>query len=186
MKQRLYQVLLLLMVAALAWLAFKAGRGDSVKIHITQAMIDEALAKKFPKQKTYLKVVRVTYANPKASLLPDQNKVLVSLEVSVNMGIKGFEKSFKGAAAVATRVRYNTSDFKFYLEDPELLSVDIPKLSDTELAHIRDGLNLIASEFVSEVPIYKLTRNDTHTRLTRLLLKDLTFQKNKVVVTLGL
>jgi hypothetical protein len=67
-----------------------------------------------------------------------------------------------------------------------LLSVDIPKLSDTELAHIRDGLNLIASEFVSEVPIYKLTRNDTHTRLTRLLLKDLTFQKNKVVVTLGL
>jgi hypothetical protein len=186
MKQRLWIGLLLLIIGALSWLLLTSRNDGTVTIKITQAMIDAALTKKFPQEKSYLKFLRVSYANPQAILLPDQDKVLVSMDVTVHMGIKGLEKSFTGAAAVSTRVKYNATDYKFYLQDATLRSLDIPKLSAKDLDLIKEGINLIAAEFVDEVPIYKLSRNDTKTNLAKLLLKNLTIKQDKVVVTLGL
>ena len=177
--------LLLLVAAGFGFVVMKLGDDGTLKVNITQGMIDDALAKRFPKEKTYLKIVRVNYANPKAVLLPDQEKVRVSLEVRVSVGITGLEKSYAGSASLTTRVGYNPTDFRFYLEEPELLSLEVPNIPENYRETLREGINLIASDFVDKVPIYKLAKSDTKTQLAKLLLKDVSIRKNKVVVTLG-
>ena len=185
LKKPLVTGVLVLVAAVLGMVLMKLGEDGTLKVNITQGMIDAALAEKFPKDKTYLKIVRVTYANPKAVLLPDQEKVLVSLEVKVRVGITGLEKSYTGSASLATRVGYNPEDYRFYLRDPELLTFEVDKIPENYRETLREGLNLIAGEFVGEIPIFKLTKSDTKTHLAKLLLKDISIRKNKVVVTLG-
>jgi len=111
--------------------------------------------------------------------------VFVSIDVQMSVGITGLEKSYKGSASLITRVGYDPADYRFYLEQPELKSLDIPKIPEAYRETLREGFNLIASEYVDAVPIYKLTNKDTPTNLAKLLLKDITIHKDKVVVTLG-
>ena len=175
----------LLLAAGAAGFLLRDAFDRTVKINITQGMIDAALAEKFPKDKTYLKIVRVRYLNPRAVLLPDQDKVRVSIDVRVSVGVTSLEKSYNGSASLITKVGYDPADYRFYLEQPELQSLDIPKIPDAYRETLREGFNLIASEYVDAVPIYKLTKKDTPTNLAKLLLKDVTIHKDKVVVTLG-
>ena len=178
--------LLLVLAAGVAGFLLRDAWDGTVTIQITQGMIDTALAKKFPTEKTYLKMVRVTYLNPRAVLLPDRDKVRVSLDVRVAVGVAGLlQKSYSGSATLSTRVGYRPADFRFYLQEPELLSLEVPKLPEAYREALREGLNLIAGEFVDALPIYKLTKTDTKTNLAKLLLKDVTIRKDKVVVTLG-
>ncbi|MEI7908833.1 MAG: DUF1439 domain-containing protein [Verrucomicrobiota bacterium] len=176
---------LLLLAAGVAGFLLRDAFDPTVKISITQGMIDAALARKFPKDSTYLKIVRVSYLNPRAVLLANQDKVLVSLDVRVTVGITGLEKSYTGSASLITKVGYNPADYRFYLEEPELQSLEVAKMPATYRETLREGLNLIASEFINAVPIYKLSKNDTQTNLAKLLLKDVTIHNDKVVVTLG-
>lgn len=185
MKRHFLLGLLLVLVAGAAGYLLRAALDRPVTINITQGMIDAALAQKFPLEKTYLKIVRVAYVNPRAVLLPDRDKVLVSIDVRVRVGISGLEKSYNGSAALITRVGYKPADSRFYLEEPELQSLEVPKMPETYRETLRGGLNLIAGEFINAVPIYKLTNKDTPTNLAKVWLKDITIRKDKVVVTLG-
>jgi len=175
----------LLLAAGAAGFLLRDAFDRTVTIDITQGMIDAALVEKFPKEKTYLKIVRVSYVNPRAVLLPDQDKVCVSLDVRVAVGVAGLEKTYSGSASLITRVGYNPADYRFYLEEPELQSLEVAKMPETYREALRGGLNLIASEFVNSVPIYKLSKKDTPTNLAKLLLKDVSIHNDKVVVTLG-
>ena len=73
MKKNWLIGLLLLLVAGAAGFLLRDALDRTVTINITQGMIDAALARKFPKDKTYLKIVRVTYLNPRAVFLPDED-----------------------------------------------------------------------------------------------------------------
>jgi len=178
--------LLLVLVAGVAGFLLRDAWNETVTINLTQGMLDAALARKFPKEKTYLKIVRVTYLNPRAVLLPDQDKVRVSLDVRVAVGVPGLlEKSYTGSAALITRIGYHPADYQFFLEQPQLQSLEAPQLPQTYRVALQDGLNHLAGELGDSVPIYQLTKNDTPTNLAKLLLKNLAIRKDKVVVTLG-
>jgi hypothetical protein len=97
----------------------------------------------------------------------------------------GLEKSYTGSASLTTRVGYHPADYRFYLEEPELQSLEVANLPGKYRETLREGLNLIASEWVVTVPIYKLSKHDTKTALAKLLLKEVSIRKHKVVVTLG-
>jgi len=186
MKKNWLIGLLLLLVAGAAGFLLRDALDRTVTINITQGMIDAALARKFPKDKTYLKIVRVTYLNPRAVFLPDEDKVRVSLDVKVAVGVPDLlEKSYSGSAALVTRIGYKPADYQFYLEQPELQSLEVLKMPENYRAALQEGLNHLAGELGEAVPIYKLTKNDTKTNLAKLLLKDVTIRKDKVVVTLG-
>lgn len=186
MMKTLKVICVVLLVVGLGFIVVKLCDDGTVKVNLTQAMIDDALAKKFPKTTTYLKIVKVRYSNPKAKLLAEQGKVLVSLDVQVTVGIKGLETSYHGSAALSTRVGYHATDYRFYLQDAELQALEIPKIAQDKLEFVREGLNVIAREFVDEVPIYRLSENDTKTHLAKLFLKAIDIRPDRVVVTLGL
>ena len=186
MKKSWFIGLLLVLVAGAAGFMLRDAWDRTVTIQISQGEIDTALARKFPREKTYLKIVRVTYLNPRAVLLPDQDKVRVSLDVRVAVGVPGLlEKSYTGSTALITRIGYHPADYQFFLDRPELQSLEAPQLPENYRAALQEGLNHLAGELGDAVPIYKLTQNDAKTNLSKLLLKDVAIHKDKVVVTLG-
>lgn len=164
---------------------FQNGRG-TVRVAISQAMIDRTLAARFPRDRTYLKIIRVAYANPAATLLPGSDRIRVALEVRVDLGVKGLAKSYQGGAALTTGVGYRHETHEFFLQDAQVESLDIPKLTPRELAVIRDGLNLVADEWLRSVTVYQLTDRDTKHRLARLVLRDIEVRGDRVEAVLGL
>ncbi|KAB2641048.1 MAG: DUF1439 domain-containing protein [Verrucomicrobia bacterium] len=186
MKKNWLIGLVLLLVAGAAGFLLRDAWDRTVTVNLSQGEINAALAKKFPKDKTYLKIVRVTYLNPRAVLLPDQDKVRVSVDVRVVVGVAGLlGKSYTGSAALITRIGYHPADYQFFLEQPELQSLEAAQLPESYRAALQDGLNHLAGELGDAVPIYQLTKNDTQTNLAKLLLKNVAIHKDKVVVTLG-
>ena len=155
-------------------------------VTISQAMIDEVLARKFPKEKIYVKFVKVTYLNPRAVMVPTEEKVRVEIEVQVDLGIKGFSKSYRGSAGVITKVGYEPSTAEFFLHQAQLVALDVPKIGKDDLEMVREGLNLALAELVERVPVYRLKQQDFKTSLTRTLLKGVEIRHDRVVATLGL
>ena len=176
-------VLLLGGAAGYAWLRHAKG---TVKVSITRPMIDGALARKFPKEKTYLKIIRVAYVNPEVVFLPQEDKVRVGLDVRVELGIKGLSKSYQGSAAITTRVGYDPTAYRFFLHQAQVESLTIPKLSVRDLELVKEGLNLVASEWIDRIPIYQLSERDTGQRFAKLVLKEIEIKGDRAVATLGL
>jgi len=176
--------LLLLAGALVGYRFFQRGDG-TLKVAISQSTIDGVLARKFPKDKTYLKIIRVTYMNPAAVLLPRENKVRVALAVRVEVGFKGLGKAYQGDAAITTRVGYRPETYEFFLHEARVETLNVPKLSERDLAILREGLNLIAEEWARSITVYQLSDRDTSQKLAKLVLKQVDIQGDKVVATLG-
>ncbi len=178
-------VLLLAGACAAGYYIFRGGPA-TFKVRISQEMIDAALARKFPKEKTYLKIIRVTYANPRAVPLPGQGRVRIALDARAEIGLKGLSKTYQGSASITTGVGYRTDTHTFQLRDARVEHLDLPKLSPRDLAILTEGLNLAAAEWAPEITVYQLTGRDTRHRLAKLVLKGIEIEDDQIVATLGL
>jgi hypothetical protein len=183
----LFVIAFLALVAGFStYMYFKQSAG-TVTVHITQGMVDSALAGKFPKEKTYLEIIRVTYENPKVSFLPDTKRVRVALDARVELGLSGIlAKTYKGTATVNTEVGYNPDSHEFFLWQPMVETLDISKLKDDYRDILRDGLNLATAEWAKEIPVYKLKDAETPQKLAKLVLRRVEVEGDHITVTLGL
>ncbi|MBN8460536.1 MAG: DUF1439 domain-containing protein [Verrucomicrobia bacterium] len=182
-----YATLAILLVAGiLAGRITRHGKPVTVRVPISQEMIDDALARKFPKEKVYLKIIRVTYSNPKATLLPESNRVRISLDTGAEIGVKGFSKTYQGSAAITAAVGYRPETHTFQLRDARVERLDLLKISQNHLAILSEGLNLVAEEWATEITVYQLTDRDTTQRLAKLVLRKIEIKEDKVIATLGL
>lgn len=162
------------------------GGPKTFKVRISQEMIDSALARKFPKEKTYLKILRITYANPRAVPLPGRGRVRIALDARAEIGIKSLSKTYQGSASITTGVGYRADTHTFELRDAQVECLDLPKLSQRDLAILTEGLNLAAAEWAPEITVYQLSNRDTRHRLAKLALKSIEIEDDQVVATLGL
>lgn len=176
---------LLVLAAVLVGSVFLFRSDGTVQVEITQAMIDGVLARKFPKEKTYLKIIRVTYLDPAAVFVPQEDKVRLALAVRVEIGIKGFGKAYQGDAAITTRVGYRRETHEFLLQEARVETLNVPKLSERDLAILREGLNLVAEEWAQSITVYQLSDRDTPQKLAKLVLKRIEIRGDKAVATLG-
>jgi hypothetical protein len=168
------------------WYYF-ARSGGTVKLPITREMIDSALSQTFPKKNTYLKVLHVTYGKPVLEMAPGGDRIKVALEVQVEAGLEGLlSKTYHGSAAVVTAVGYEPESYRFFLRDPRLEKLEVPKLSSDQLAILREGLNAASALWFQEVPIYRIEDRTMKEKLARHVLREVEIKNDRVIVTLGL
>jgi hypothetical protein len=177
---------LLAVVIAGAWFYSRLNPDRTWDVVISQGMIDEVLAKKFPKEKTYGKFLTVTYLNPRAVMEPTEEKVRVNIEMQVAIGYLGIAKTYRGSAELLTKVGYQSSKSEFFLHDAELVTLELPKLGRDEQKWVREGVNWVAAELLDQIPVYQLKQRDFKTGLTRLLLKRVVIRQDHIVATFGL
>lgn len=167
------------------WYYFARSDG-TVRIPITREMIDAALGETFPKKNTYLKVLHVTYGKPVLEMTAGGDRMKVALEVTLEAGLEGLlSKTYHGSATVVTAVGYEPESFRFFLRDPRLEALEVPKLSPDHLAILREGLNAASALWFEEVPIYRIDERTMKEKVARHVLREVEIKHDRVVVTLG-
>jgi hypothetical protein len=185
MKSRLLPAVAVL-VAAGAALWWMLGREKGLTIRITQQQIDQALAEKFPKRKNYLVILQATFFNPRAELLPDQDKVRLGADVEVTLlGLKE-EEALTGSLDVLTRVRYEPRTHGFFLDEPVIESFVIDDLPAKYLNILSNQALALAREEVETTPLHTLEADESEQVAAGLLLREIDIRPDAIHITLGL
>ena len=177
----LFTALLLVLVLAGAIVYF---RNQQYDVTITQQQIDDALQAKFPVTKTHLLIFRITYSNPRLTLLPDSNRIQVGLDAELN--IKLLNEKLGGTALATSTLAYRNETKQFFLSNPEINKLSIQGIPQQYLDKATDFATAAAREYLQEFPIYTLKANDTKTSAAKLLLKNVQVKGSEIHVTLGL
>lgn len=165
------------------FLFFKGKRYD---VTISQNQIDQALDERFPASKDYLKILTLEYTNPQVTLLPDQDRVRVGLDATINLRIRGETANLGGGATVTTGIRYEPSTQEFYLDDARFERLDVQGVPAKWEKRVADIASIAAKEYLESQPIYRLEATNLKTSAAKLFLKDFEVRDEEIHVTLGL
>lgn len=186
MKPRLLIITLAALLAAAGTLAWWLSRDPSVTVQITQQHIDEALAKKFPKQENYLGLLQATFLNPRASLLPDQEKIRLGADVEVRLIGTSKDDALTGSLDVLTAVRYEPQTRSFFLDDPSIEKFAIQDLPDQYVSLLSNMALELTRDSVENTSVYTLDESETEQAAAGLLLRQIDIRPDAIHITLGL
>lgn len=157
-----------------------------MQIDITQAQIDAALAKRFPREKKYLKIIRIRYMDPQAILIQDSKRVRVGLDVVASAGIPGLEKEYRGGITLLTRIGYDGEKKQLYLHDATLERLDFPKVPERYLDLTEQIVSLAYQEFGKKIPVYTIPEKDWKQQMARYLVQSVDTEHGVLRINLKL
>ena len=175
-----------LLLAAGGSLLWWHARDPTVTVRITQEHIDKALAKKFPKQKNYLVLLQATFLNPRASLLPEQEKIRLGADVDVRLLGTSEDDALTGSLDVLTAVRYEPATRSFFLDDPTIEKLAIQDLPDKYVSLLSNLALEFARDSVENTSVYTLDESEAKEAAAGLLLRKIEIRSDAIHVTLGL
>jgi hypothetical protein len=177
-------LILLLIAAALWWTGFF--ENGAVKVRLRQSEIDAILVKRFPIEKKHLKLIRITYTDPVASIVADTGQVRIGVTAQIRVGIKPFEKDYQAKATLLSDIDYDPAKHTFFLRKPVCEHLDLPKIPAEYLELTREALNLTTAGFWEKIPVYEWKPRDRTQELARMVLHDIKVEKDALVFILKL
>jgi hypothetical protein len=105
-------------------------------LSLSQAQMEAALAKRFPFNGEFAKLIDVQALAPKLRLLPESNRIATDLTLALSPKIIGGK--FSGALSVDSALRFEPSDGTVRLANPRVSKFDITGLS----GNVERGLDL--------------------------------------------
>jgi hypothetical protein len=85
------------------------------------------LTKKFPVEKNYFQLVKVTLSRPQVSLQPDQKRIVLQFDADVT--IPGDQQRLHGLTSVSSELAYHPEDKTIVLKNPMLENQHIDGVS---------------------------------------------------------
>jgi len=172
-------------VVALATVSVHFAR-KQYSFKITQRQIDEALRNRFPVTKDHFLIARITYFNPRVTLLPETDRVQVGIDARVDIKVNDYSKSVTGTALVASGLTYRSESKEFFLSNPQIEKFSIQGIPEQYLNKVHSVAEVFLREYLQRYPIYTLRPGDVRTTAATVLLKEVKVKGNEVDVTLGL
>ena len=173
---------LLAILAVAGFIAYQALKGKTILIALTQSEIQAALDKRFPVEKGAL-IFKVRFSDPVVRLRHGSEKI--HFEVSAGTNFTVADLTPEGRGLIEAGIGYRPEEGEFILLDPEL-DLQIKGLSEEKNRKIVEVSNLILSSYVSEFPVYRLSRADVKQNMARLVLRDVRVDSGVLKITLGL
>ncbi len=99
-------------------------------------------------------LVSARLSNPRISLPPGENRL--RLDFDLGLGTSGSSEMRSGRFALASNLRYDPATQGLHLQDPELLSVEMPGSGALLQGGTRQLLNTVLSQVARQVPVYRL------------------------------
>jgi hypothetical protein len=183
--KRLFLVVVAVLLVALTT-GFVYLRGRRFDYTITQAQIDDALRTRFPITKKHLLIFEITYSNPKATLLPDSDRIEVALDALLNVRIGSEPQNLGGSIVAIAGVAYRDEAKKFYLSDPVIKELRIQGIPPQHLDKVTAFASKVATDYLPEIPVYTIKATDAKATAAKLLLKDVQVKSSEIHLTLGL
>ena len=207
MKRRVILAICIIVLAIIGYVSFSPRLRYDVTI--TQSQIDAALRKHFPVSKNYYRIFRVTYSNPRVTLLPNTSRIEVGLDVELEIDL--LVKSMKlGSGAIATSgIIYRNDTHQFFLSDPRIDKLTfqwVPQvgvdavgdlarksadklnsygISTEQITRVTESATALAIERLQQYPVYTLHAKDAKSAAAMTMVKDVEVRGNELHVTLG-
>lgn len=185
-KRLVIFLLLFVTVVTAAYITYRRVSSQEIQIQLNQTQIDEMLAKHFPKKKKYLKIIKITYSEPKVELINNSKHVRIGLHVKAAAGIGGLEKEYNGSISLLTQVGYDAENKQVFLHDAELEQLELPKVPENYLRLTEQAISLASQEFIKEIPVYTIPPKDWKHQMARFLVKSIDTENGTLRITLHL
>lgn len=179
MKRSLVIALVLLGVAgAVTWYVLQGGTWT---FRFTQQQLEEQVARRFPKNKTFFVVIGLHYENPRVRLTDGSSDIAVGLDVRVDAA----GQVLKGSADLLTRIAYDAETATFLFHEARLVDLKVEGLGKDVAEQVKKAANLLAGESLSGIPVYTLKATEVKGALARLVLKSVYVRDGVLHVEVG-
>ena len=133
------------------------------QINFTQPQLQRYLNQSFPREFDKLGgLVSATLTNPRLSMPSNDNRLRLDFDIGVSA--LGARDVRRGHFALASRLRYDPATRGLHLDNPEILSVDVPGSGSLMAGGTRQLVNTVLAEYARSEPVYRID-NDILQRL---------------------
>jgi uncharacterized surface anchored protein len=186
-KRVIYIIGILLFITVATVLAIVIiNNGVIYEVKITEDQINSVLEEQFPVSEAYLNIMVITLESASAQLSEGSDRMLVSLNASVELKDNGTGSSYTGTIDVSTGIGYNRETGEIFLNDPVVESLRIDNFPEEHLEILIAVVDSLVGVVLDGFPIYKLEPADIPTAITSIFLKDVKIADGYMVLTFGL
>jgi hypothetical protein len=152
------------------------------KLKIPLSDLQKQIVKNFPIQKEKYFLL-ITLADPVVKLDAEKNRVGIIFTTSVNTA---GHVTASWRSLIDGQLHYHREAGAFYLSELKIYNNEKGESSDTPAASVLYFMETMLNMFFLDVPIYRLDDKNLKHILARLLLKTISVQKEKLVITFNL
>ncbi|MBD9479603.1 DUF1439 domain-containing protein [Pseudoxanthomonas sp. PXM02] len=125
------------------------------EINFTQPQLQRYLNQSFPREFDKLGgLVSATLTNPRLSIPSGDDRLRLDFDIGVSA--LGARDVSRGHFAVASRLRYDPATQGLHLDNPEILSVDVPGAGSLMSGGTRQMVNTVLAEYARSEPVYRI------------------------------
>ncbi len=118
----------------------------------SESQLQRALDRKFPFDRRVLAVLDVNLTHPRLTLLPERNRLAVSVDATVTHPLGG--APLIGTLAIDSALAYDPATMSVVLRDPEVETFTIAGLPERWSRQLNAAGALIATQLLQGAPIY--------------------------------
>jgi len=127
--------------------------------------------------------VTTILTHPVVDLIDATNLLGLSTDVSVK--VPG-NKLVSGNIAFTGALRYDNDAGSFYLDDLNIVSLDIKQVPPKTLSKIKAILKAVAKEFLANKPVFTFKDDNLKHKLAQSTLKSISVENENLIIELGL
>lgn len=125
------------------------------QINFTAPQLQRYLNNSFPREFDKLGgLVSATLSNPRLTLPVNDHRLRLDFDIRVNA--VGARDVARGRFALASGLRYDPATRGLHLQDPEILSVDVPGSGSLMQGGTRGLINTVLAEYAAQEPVYRI------------------------------
>lgn len=148
-----------------------------LRVTMTAPEIERELSKSFPVSRDLANVFVVELSDPKVILQPGTDRIGLKLHASAGLSML----RVPGSVTVSGKLRYRAEDAQFFLDEPEVISVELPGLPETQQPQLLDTVNVALRTVLPTVPIHRLESGNA-----KYFLRAVRIEDGQVIAELGL
>ncbi|GGC64379.1 hypothetical protein GCM10011396_09180 [Undibacterium terreum] len=149
---------LLLPVVACGLLASCAALIGPRQLDVPLTRLQEGLDRRFPLNNKAMALLDVQLTHPQLTMLPDSNRVALSLDVSVAPPF--IRQSWNGNVAMSGRLAIDNVRNAVYIRDAHVDTVTINGMDEEKQRQFKLVANLVADQMIKDVPLYNFRPED--------------------------
>ncbi|MDB5841154.1 MAG: hypothetical protein JWQ23_3106 [Herminiimonas sp.] len=147
-----HKLLALLIGAAALLVAACAALTGPRDIDVPLATLQETLDRRFPLNNRFLDVFDVTVSNPRLSLEPETNRVLMTFDASIRPPF--VNRTWKGSLALSGSLALDQGRSAVMLAEPRVDNFAIEGVDPVTTRQISRIGGLLAEQLLRDVPVY--------------------------------
>lgn len=153
---RIKSIFLALLACSL--LASCAGLIGPRQLEVPLSRMQEGLERRFPINNRAMVLLDVQLNHPQLTMLPESDRVALSLDVSVAPPF--IRQSWSGSLSLSGRLAIDNTRHAVFIRDARVDQIDINGVDEERQRQFRLVANLVVDQITREVPVYSFRPED--------------------------